>query len=284
MVELLASSSTSNNQENEIVPSMSKFSQRESVLTTAPEMPATNSSHVHSKVLHRRIVNMLETLRKRGGTPAPKFTSSPIESQSQPITFGQLRQATTASSSITTIPPSPSSLSTTEEVPSSRIVNARSYNDLLSIISDNRSVTAIPGNRSSPRHATSSERLLHSSSLEQLLEQHTITPRKNEQNEIKPDEDLHAKPPPPPLTVDEILAKYYSKVKVPTAADPTPALPVTSYPHSNMGFYIGSQTNSYHNRSTPLLLNEQDRNRPPPPSYSVSVTSGHRPPPPPPSS
>lgn len=299
MVELLASSSTSssssstiNNQENEPFSHMTKSTQRGSVLSTAPEMPTADGSQVHSKVLRRRIVNMLETLRKRSGTTppstSPKFTPSGMGSKSQPITFGQLRQATTppSSSSITTSPPSASSISTTEEMSSSRIITARSYNDLLSIISDNPSITAIPGNRSSLRYAASSERLLYSPSLEQLLEQHNITPRKNEQNESKLEDDQQAKSP---LTVDEILAKYYSKVKVPTTTDTNPTLPLTSYPHSNMGYFIGSsptewhssQTNPYQSRPAPppLLLNEQNRNRPPPPSYSISLTSGHRPPP-----
>lgn len=277
MVELLTSSSTStisNDQENEP--------------TTISDSSTANPAPVHSKVLRRRIVNMLEALRRRGGTTppsstSPKLTSSPMGSKSQPITFGQLRQATTTPVS-TTVPTPPSPISTTEESSTSKISTARSYNDLLSVISDNRSATSMPAARSLSRHAASTERLFYSPSLEQLLEQHTINPRKNEQTEIKPEEEQQAKPP---LTVDEILATYYSKVKVPTATDTNPSLPLTSYPHPNMGFYIGSsstewhssQTNPYHPRPllpTQLVLNEPNRNRPPPPSYSFSVTSGHR--------
>lgn len=292
MVELLTSStttsSTSNNQENEPVSSTAKSTQRETVSSMAPDTSTTNAPHVHSKVLRRRIVNMLEALRRRGGTTppstSPKLTSSPMGSKSQPITFGQLRQATTTTLSFTA-PTPPSPISTVEESPSSKITTARSYNDLLSIISDNRSTNPMPASRSLSRHAASTERLFYSPSLEQLLEQHTISPRKNEQTEVKPEEEQQQ--PKPPLTIDEILATYYSKVKVPTTTDTNPPLPPTTYPHNNMGFYIGSpstewhssQTNPYHTRPvlpTQLVLNEPNRNRPPPPSYSFSVTSGHR--------
>ena len=289
MVELLTTSSTSNNQENEPVSNAAKSTQRETISPTAPDTSATNAPHVHSKVLRRRIVNMLEALRRRSGTTppstSPKLTSSPMGSKSQPITFGQLRQATTTTTTLSsTAPTPPSPNSTAEESPSSKITTARSYNDLLSTISDNRSTTPMPTSRSLSRHAASAERLLYSPSLEQLLEQRTISPRKNEQTEVKPEEEQQ---PKPPLTVDEILATYYSKVKVPTTTDTNPPLPLTSYPHNNMGFYIGSpstewhssQTNPYHTRPvlpTQLVLNEPNRNRPPPPSYSFSVTSGHR--------
>lgn len=304
MVELLASSSPSSttttvNNENEPIPNTTKSSYDEPIVSNSPERPTIDSSHVHSKVLRRRIVTMLETLRRRGGnggttspSTSPKLTSSPMGSKSQPITFGQLRQATTSS------PPPPSAVG--EEVSSSKITSARSYTDLMSINASDRQsyhtslmpsdlipTTTLPISRSSQKHTTNSERLLYSPSLEQLLEQHTIAPRKNEQNEPKQEEEEQQQQPKPPLTVDEILATYYSKVKVPTATETNPSSQSSSYLHSNMGFYIhpspsgwnSPQTNPYHNHPPQLLLNEQNRNRPPPPSYSFSVASGHRPPP-----
>lgn len=296
MVELLASSSpasTTVNNENEPMSNVTKSSQDEPTVSISPERPTIDSSHVHSKVLRRRIVTMLETLRRRGGTTSPptspKLTSSPMGSKTQPITFGQLRQATTSAS-----PPPPTAVG--EEVSSSKITSARSYTDLMLINPSDRHTSLMPSDlmptsRSSPKHPMNPERHLYSPSLEQLFEQHTIARRKNEQNEAKQEEEQQQQQQPkPPLTVDEILATYYSKVKVPTTAETTSPSQSSSYLNSNMGFYIhpspsgwqSPQTNSYHNHPPPppqLLLNEQNRNRPPPPSYSFSIASGHRPPP-----
>jgi hypothetical protein len=221
---------------------------------------------------------MLETLRRRGRTTSPpptspRLVSSHMGSKSQPITFGQLRQATTSASAS---PPSPPT-AIGEEVSSSKITSARSYTDLMSVSQSDRqsyhtslissdliTTTTLPMNRSSQKHSNNMERHLYSPSLEQLLEQHSIAPRKNEQNESKQDEEQQQSKPP--LTVDEILATYYSKVKVPTSAES----------NNNMGFYVHPSPSGWH--SPQLLLNEQNRNRPPPPSYSVSVAAGHRPP------
>ena len=95
---LLLHSSTTVNNENEPISTASKSSQDDPTSSTSSEITTIDSSRVHSKLLHRRIVTMLETLRRRVEIVEllhhTKLTSSHTESKSQPITFGQLRQAT----------------------------------------------------------------------------------------------------------------------------------------------------------------------------------------------
>ena len=191
MAELLASSTVTNHQRE----SDSKSSTEGAVLaSSSPETSGTDSSRVQSRLLHRRIVTMLETLRRRGGNgaattsppPSPRLASTHGESKSQPITFGQLRTA----------------------------------ND---------------------QRAEESSR---------PTEEQSSVPRMKESEE-------------PSLTVDEILATYYSKVQVPTASQVQSS--------SNPGFYMHSPS------TPPLVLNEQSRHRPPPPSYSSSVSHVPRP-------
>jgi hypothetical protein len=287
MAELLASSSTSTtiNNENELIPNSIKSSQDNPILSTFPETTTIDSSRVHSRLLHRRIVTMLETLRGGRGSvnggatsppTSPRLLPSNIESKSQPITFGQLRQATTS-----TVPPS---LTVAEDVLSSRVSSTHAYNDFAavnnpdkqpyhtsetSLKTDTRSDLTLPSstiiNKSSSKHRTNKTQLHYSPSLEELLKQRNVVPQMKE-HEDDEEEQQQSKPP---LTVDEILATYYSKVKVPTTTD-IQSSQSPSYPNSNVGFRVPPP---------PLLLNEQNRNRPPPPSYSFSVASGHRPPP-----
>ncbi|CAF4955270.1 unnamed protein product [Rotaria sp. Silwood1] len=322
MVELLASSESSSitpsstqiNNENEPIINITKSSQNDPTLSTSPDMTAIDSSRIHSRLFHRRIVTMLETLKKRGGNggptsppTSPKLLPSYIEAKSQPITFGQLRQATISS---TTQPTHASTV--IGEVSSSRVVTARSYNDLTSInvatdkqsystnvkslIIDTRSdLKSVPINKSSSKHQTNKERLYYSPSLQQLLEQHNVVPPLKQQDELKQEqkeeEELQQQQLKPPLTVDEILATYYSKVTLPNTIEtqsppPPPFQQPSANSNNNMGFYIHPsplrwnvpQTNQFLIPSPPLILNEQNRNRPPPPSYSSSVASGPRPP------
>jgi hypothetical protein len=302
MAELLASSSTSTtiNNENELIQNSIKSSQDNPMLSTSPETTTIDSSRVHSRLLHRRIVTMLETLRggrdtvNGGATSSPRLLPSNIESKSQPITFGQLRQATTS-----TVPPS---LTVAEDVLSSRVSSTHAYTDFAtvntpdkqpyytsgtSLKTDTRSDLTLPSstliNKSSSKHRTNKTQLQYSPSLDELLKQGNVVPQMKEHEEDE-EEQQQSKPP---LTVDEILATYYSKVKVPTTTD-IQSSQSPSYPNSNVGFHVhsaplewnSSQTNQRVIPAPPrLLLNEQNRNRPPPPSYSFSVASGHRPPP-----
>jgi hypothetical protein len=313
MVELLASSSPSSttvNNENEPILNARKLSHDVTTLSTPSEMPTIDSSRVQSKLLHRRIATMLETLTGRNGNsratspPAShKLTPSHMGSKSQPITFGQLRQST---ASPPPPPPPPPAPTVVEEASSSKILSARSHNDLMSMNTSDRqsyhtNVTSLmtdvhsdlnpttPINRSSPKHQANKERIFCSPLLEQSFEQHNVVPRMKEQDESEQEEEEEEEQqqPKPPLTVDEILATFYSKVKVPTTTETKPSSPPTSYPNNNMGFYVhpssfgwnGPQTNQHHIPPPQLLLNEQNRNRPPPPSYSLSIASGNRPPP-----
>ncbi|CAF4184504.1 unnamed protein product [Rotaria sp. Silwood2] len=310
MVELLASSESSSitpsstriNNENEPIINITQPSQNDPTLSTSPDATTIDSSRVHSRLFHRRIVTMLETLKKRGGNSgpispptSPKLLPSYIESKSQPITFGQLRQATISSTTHAS--------TGIGEVPSSRVLAARSYNDLSSInttidkqsystnvkslIIDTRSdVKPVPINKSTSKHQINKERLYYSPSLEQLLEQHNVVPRMKQEDELKQEqkeEEQLQQQPKPPLTVDEILATYYSKVKVPTTIEAQPS----AHANNNIGYYIHPsplrwntpQSNQFLISTPPsLVLHEQNRNRPPPPSYSLSIASGHRPP------
>jgi hypothetical protein len=281
MAELLASSSsTPVNNENEPISTASNSSQDDPTSSTSPEMTTMDSSRVHSRLLHRRIVTMLETLKRRGGssgaTSPTRAASAHSESKSQPITFGQLRQATATSSSA-----SPSSI-VVEEVSSSKVLSTRSYTELIHTNDTRSDLTPVIRRKSSSKHQPNKERLSYSPSLENLLEQHNVVPQMKEQDE----QQQQQQPSKPPLTVDEILATYYSKVKVPTTAETQPPpSQSSSHPNNNMGFYIrpssvgwNSPQNNHLIPPHGLLLNEQNKNRPPPPSYSSSVASGHRPP------
>ncbi|CAF3709577.1 unnamed protein product [Rotaria sordida] len=310
MVELLASSESSSitpsstriNNENESILNITKSSQNDPTLSTSPDMATIDSSRIHSRLFHRRIVTMLDTLKRRSGNngptsppTSPKILPSYTETKSQPITFGQLRQATISSATHTS--------TIIGEVSSSKVLTARSYNDLTSINTttnvksltiDTRSdLKSISINKSSSKYQTNKERLYYSPSLEQLLEQHNVVPRMKQQDELKQEqkeEEQQQQQQKPPLTVDEILATYYSKVNIPTTIEtrPSPPPPSTHANNNNMGFYIHPsplrwntpQTNQPFIPPSPLVLNEQNRNRPPPPSYSFSIANGHRPPPP----
>jgi hypothetical protein len=254
MAELLASSSTMND-ENQLVST--KPSQNDS---TSSEIVLIDSPRVHSKLLHRRIVTMLETLRKpNNDSITPSLISNPNEVKSQPITFGQLRQAT---------------ISSIEDKPTSQshITEEKHHKNVTTFIRESApDVTSITINTSSSKHSTNKERLYYSPSLEQLFEQQN---KKEEETEEQIQKSS--------LTVDEILTMYYTKVKESTHTEPS------SYPNTSMSFYIhpsssSSTWNSSQNNQNlippppRLVLNEQNRNRPPPPSYSSSVAIGHRP-------
>lgn len=88
MAELLASSSSTAVADDE---------KNLSPLKSSEEMPSNDSSRLPSKSLHRRIVNMLDAFREP--TEESTRVSSDPSWKSQPITFGQLRQATISSQS-----------------------------------------------------------------------------------------------------------------------------------------------------------------------------------------
>ncbi|CAF5154138.1 unnamed protein product, partial [Rotaria magnacalcarata] len=140
---------------------------------------------------------------------------------------------------------------------------------LISFVKENNANSNATTSKTSTKHQTNRERLYYSSSHEQ----------QNVTGEMKTDEKEMEKSS---LTVDEILALHYSKVKLSrnTEADP----PSSVYPNRTVAsFYISfsvpkwnSFQTSQHSPSPQLMLNEQNRTRPPPPSYSSSITYGHR--------
>ena len=95
MAELLASSSilSDENHDDQI-----ETANDEKILSE--EIVEFNSSQYHSNVFHRRIANVISSLRKpdQEGSATHADTSS-VSTKSQPITFGQLRQATNAAAS-----------------------------------------------------------------------------------------------------------------------------------------------------------------------------------------
>lgn len=295
MVELLASSPESSipsivNQENESISTSTRSTPDDSGISTSPETMPIDSSRIQSKLLHRRIATMLDTLRRRSGNSgttsppvSPRLTPTHIDSKSQPITFGQLRQANTNSSSSPPSPPSPPPppipprSPVVQNVRSSKIVTANSYTDLLSMnLAERQSYQSNVSSDLIPTSTTNSER---------LIEQHHILPRNTEQTESKQKDEQQAKPP---LTVDEILANYYAKIKVSSFIEtqsPSPTTFTNNNNNNSSSFYIHSPTSGWNSPAmnpSPLLLNDQYRTRPPPPSYSLSVANGHRPPPLPP--
>lgn len=89
MAELLACSSLVE-EENEVSTRenpIGETNQRVSVGATS------NSSNIHSKLLHRQIVNMLDSLENSEEESKSTLSSLPTNNKFQPITFGQLRQA-----------------------------------------------------------------------------------------------------------------------------------------------------------------------------------------------
>lgn len=245
MAELLASSSSTVINENQLVSIESPQDDRSTI--TIPE-----SSHVHSKLLHRRIVTMIETLKKPNDDSS---ISSSIERKSQPITFGQLRQGA-ISSSLTTIMEDKSN----SEENYHQSFKTDSYPDLSSKSSINK------------------DQIYYSSSLEQLFEQKNVISQTKKEEEDKEIQSQKTK-----LTVDEILAMYYSKINPSTNIESHLSTP--AYSNTSTGFYMhpsGSRwntlnSNQHHIPPPPrLVLNEQNRNRPPPPSYSSSVAYSRR--------
>jgi hypothetical protein len=265
MAELIASSTVNN--ENELVST--KSSQDDPTTTTVSEITSIDSSHVHSKLLHRRIVTMLETLRKPNDDSSTlPLTSSHNEHKSQPITFGQLRQATISSESTTIIEDKLISPQITIDI------EEKHHKKLTSFTRDSCPDLTLITSKSYVKHQTNKERLYYSPSLEKLFEEQNVI------SQTKKDEEQTQKTP---LTVDEILAMYYSKVNLPTNTESH--LPSSTYSNTTTGFYIhpsGSRWNSLQSNQHDipphprLMLNEQNRNRPPPPSYSSSVNYGHR--------
>ena len=248
MVELLASSpspSPTVNQENDSTLTSMKSTADDSGISTSSEMIPIDSSRMQSKLLHRRIATMLDTLRRRSGaasppSASPRLTSTYSDSKSQPITFGQLRQANSNSSEMP--PPIPPRSPVTQNVRSSKTATAHSYTDLLAMN---------PAERQSYHQSNAS------SATETIGEQMNTS-----------------------LTVDEILANYYAKVKISTQSSSTNF--TSSNNNVNSSFYIHPPTTTSALNPSSFFLNNQNRVRPPPPSYSISVANGHRPPPPPP--
>ncbi|CAF1287655.1 unnamed protein product [Rotaria sordida] len=261
MAELLASSSIIND-ENELVSI--KSSQDNS---TSNEIPSIDSSHVHSKLFHRHIVNMFETLKKSNDDSSTlPITSSHIEYKSQPITFGQLRQAT-----ISTVP--------------IQIINDKTIshqiNKDIEEKHDKNLTTFIKYNKSKipTKHQLNKESLYYSPSFEKLLEKQNII---IETKKINDDDKKQIQKST--LTVDEILDMYSSKVKQSTNIESN-LLPSSTYSNTNLtSFYMhpsvikfnSTQNNQHIIPSSQLILNEQNRNRPPPPSYSSSIANTHR--------
>ncbi|UJR30220.1 hypothetical protein I4U23_017758 [Adineta vaga] len=234
IAQFLASSSSSSalTDENKIVSTES--SQENSQLSS------NDLSSIHSNLFHRRVVTMIETLRK----PNHNLSSSHVEHKSQPITFGQLRQATILEEK-----------SISHQLPIN--FEGKQQKTLASFVRDNTSdLSVVETVKSSVKFETDEPRLHYSPSLEKLFEeQNAISQMKKEQNSSLVNDDVH-----------------YSTEQVPNSfrSNSTSSF----YIHSSVPRWDLSQSNQQIT-SPPLLINEQNRNRPPPPSYSSSIAN-HR--------
>jgi hypothetical protein len=269
MAELLASSTINN--ENELVST--KSSQDDPIITTTaiPEITSIDSPHVNSKLLHRRIVTMLETLKKSNDDSSSilSLTNSHSEYKSQPITFGQLRQATISSIPTTII--EDKSISSQIKIDT----EGKHHKKLTSFTRESCSDLTSTPSKTSTKHQTNKERLYYSPSLEKLFQEQNVI------LQTKKDDEQTQKSS---LTVDEILSMHYSKVNL--SSNTESHLSSSTYSNTTTGFYIHPSTPTWNSLQTNqhnispsrqrLVLNEQTRNRSPPPSYSSSVAYDHR--------
>ncbi|CAF0994333.1 unnamed protein product [Adineta ricciae] len=288
MAELLASASTSNN-ENELAQSHVKTSADDPILSPPTETSLPDSSRDQSKLIQRRVATMLESLRGRGASgesASPlKTPASNVELKPQPITFGQLRQATAAATS--SHPPSQVTPSTdaVDDISASKVLLSHSLNR-----QPHHPNVLVPSQAdfqadlsSSPINRT---RITYSSSREQLLEHHNVVPRINDTDGNKPEAEQRKSS----LTVDEILASYYAKLRIPTTTEShmsslTTTSSPPSYSSNNSNLHLQPTTLGWTPSPPPplppmpsLVFTEQNRNRPPPPSYSSAVAPSHQPP------
>ena len=259
MAQLLASSASSStvNNENPFV-SIKSPPENDEQATIEISESSIDSPNLHSKLLHRRIVTMIETLKKPNDDPSTLLSSSsPTERKYQPITFGQLRQGAVSTSLKTIIEDKTSSEETYRKTSHKR----DSYPDITS--------------KTSTNYQTNRERVYYSPSLEQLFEQQNVISQTIKEEETQTQTTK--------LTVDEILARYYSKVNSSTNTESH--LPPPPYPNTSTGHYMqssGPRWGTLHNNQPqispppPLMLNEQIQSRPPPPSYSSSIASSRR--------
>lgn len=262
MAELLASSSIVND-ENEL---FSASSSEDHPIST--EIISIDSSHIHSRLFHRRIVTMIESIKKTSDDPSA-ISSTPSQPQykSQPITFGQLRKATTSSVSTQVIE---------DKTSHQKQADADEKHDkiLTSSVKDNDSNVTSATSKSPTKRQANKERFYYSPSLAQLIEEkNVVMPTKKEDEQVQKSS----------LTVDEILAMYYSKIQLSTETESKLSSSNGSTNSSGNNFYSRSsvtQWSSTQNHQPNIhpsqMFNERNRNRPPPPSYESSIANSHR--------
>lgn len=257
MAELLASSSITNDVNNLVSTKSSQDNEKSN------EIPSIESPNIHSKVFHRRIVTMLETMRKvNDNSSTVQITSAHSEYKSQPITFGQLRKANISSVPAQVIEDKSISYQVKTDIEEKQDKPVTSFVKEHSLNSNAGTL------KSSIKRQTTKERLHYSPSLEQLFQQ------QNSVSETRSDEKEIQKPS---LSVDEILATRYAKLHLSTNTE-SYTTATTFYMHPSISSWNSLNTNSHINQSRPqTVVDEQARNRPPPPSYSASIATPHRP-------
>jgi len=265
MAELFASSSDVHTNEHQLVST--PISQDTQVTNAESEVTSIESTNLHSNLLHRRIVTMLETLKTSTNDDAPATTTtttttSQFENKSQPITFGQLRQATINDEKSN--PQSTIIDRTDKHLQTWNTVKRESCPDLTSTMKKSQ---------------TNKERLYTAPSFERVHQESNM----NSQTKTESEQSQQSS-----LTVDEILAMYYSKAN--QSINHESHLSSPNYANTSTGFYAHStqtrwatSVNNLHNipsNSTSvqprIILQEQNRTRPPPPSYSSSISQSHR--------
>ncbi|CAF1568723.1 unnamed protein product [Adineta ricciae] len=142
-----------------LASSASSANDNELVSTNSPqEISPILSSSIHSNLFHRRIVTMIETLRKPNSDPSLSHTGQ----KSQPITFGQLKQA-----------------SVLEEKPISHQlpihVEGKQQKTLASFVRDNTpDLPPVETAKSSTKDEDDEPKLHYSPSLEKLFEEQSV--------------------------------------------------------------------------------------------------------------
>ena len=258
MAALLASSSA-NNDENQLEPV--KYV-RENIKTL--DSSPVDSSRIHSRLLHRRIFTMLDSLRRpNDDSHSLSANSHHDESTSQPITFGQLRHITASPILIRTVQDQPPSSS---QLP----INTISIN-----AGENHSKSV----RSPPTDLTSSVSRITATSIEKpllperstTLEPLPLSPSLGQQVGIPGRTDQVEPWPTASLTVDQILTFYHSKSTALSSSDSH-----TAGAHPTQAF--PSHASSVTNHRSPIRwpFDEPMNPRPPPPYYTSIVANNYR--------
>ena len=218
------------------------------------ELPSNDSSCIHSKLFHRRIVTMIETLTKPAQyLPTTPIPSPHVEQKSRPITFGQLRQATMSSASTTVV----------EEKPAGHLSTIATSGKPQRTFTAGAKDTGFDGAKSPIKHHSRHERLYYSPSLEKLFEEQNTVPQSKDEN------------------VEQFSTSGSPTTNLPSNLEPSISFSLAANNTTSLYVYpsvprLNTLQNNQQTVPPPSVMNEQNQNRPPPPAYSSIVASNQR--------